>query len=101
LSFIKIFLKRVTSSTSFLSGSTQGQVSYAASGNQRQTRRRLCPFALGPSLAAPRRHAPRLESLERAIAGRAPSGILGLDDALKLFDDLFPDARLSSVSAFN
>ena len=39
--------------------------------------------------------------LERVIAGRARSGSLGLDDALKLFDELLPHARPASVTAFN
>jgi leucine-rich PPR motif-containing protein len=39
--------------------------------------------------------------LERIIAGRARSGSLGLDDALKLFDELLSHARPASVAAFN
>jgi leucine-rich PPR motif-containing protein len=43
----------------------------------------------------------RCFELERVIASRARSGHLGLDDALKLFDDLLPHARPASVVAFN
>jgi leucine-rich PPR motif-containing protein len=39
--------------------------------------------------------------LERVIAGRARSGSLRPDDALKLFDQLLPHARPASVTAFN
>jgi leucine-rich PPR motif-containing protein len=43
----------------------------------------------------------RCLELERIIAGRARSGSLDLDDALKLFDELLPHARPASVRAFN
>ena len=43
----------------------------------------------------------RCLELERAIAGRVRSGSLGLDDAVKLFDELLPVARSASVHAFN
>jgi leucine-rich PPR motif-containing protein len=43
----------------------------------------------------------RCLELERVIAGRARSGSLRLDDALKLFDQLLPQARAASVTAFN
>ena len=43
----------------------------------------------------------RCLELERVIAGRARSGSLGLDDALKLFDEMLPHARPASVTAFN
>ncbi|XP_072151755.1 uncharacterized protein [Setaria viridis] len=36
-----------------------------------------------------------------AIAGRFSSGSIGLDDAVKLFDELLPLARPASVRAFN
>jgi len=39
--------------------------------------------------------------LERVIAGQARSGSLGLEDALKLFEELLPNARPTSVRAFN
>jgi len=39
--------------------------------------------------------------LERVIVGRACSGSLGLDDALKLFDEMLPHASPASVTAFN
>ena len=42
----------------------------------------------------------RCLELERVIAGRACSGSLGLDDALKLFEELLPHARPTSVHAF-
>jgi pentatricopeptide repeat protein len=42
----------------------------------------------------------RLE-LERLIADRFRSGSIGLDDAVKLFDELLPLARPASVRAFN
>jgi leucine-rich PPR motif-containing protein len=43
----------------------------------------------------------RCLELERVIAGRARSGSLCLDDALKLFDELLPYAKAASVIAFN
>ncbi|CAD6258418.1 unnamed protein product [Miscanthus lutarioriparius] len=43
----------------------------------------------------------RCLELERVIADRARSGSLGVDDALKLFDELLPHARPASVRAFN
>ncbi|OQU82832.1 hypothetical protein SORBI_3005G027680 [Sorghum bicolor] len=43
----------------------------------------------------------RCLELERIIAARARSGSLGLDDALKLFDELLIHARPASVVAFN
>ncbi|XP_025810922.1 uncharacterized protein LOC112888804 [Panicum hallii] len=43
----------------------------------------------------------RCLELERAIAGRVRSGSLGLDDAVKMFDELLPHARPASVRAFN
>ncbi|CAD6229376.1 unnamed protein product [Miscanthus lutarioriparius] len=43
----------------------------------------------------------RCLELERVIAGRAGSGSLRLDNALKLFDELLPYARAASVTAFN
>ncbi|CAD6271007.1 unnamed protein product [Miscanthus lutarioriparius] len=43
----------------------------------------------------------RCLELERVIAGRACSGSLGLDDALKLFDELLLHARPALVIAFN
>ncbi|XP_021317425.1 uncharacterized protein LOC8069268 [Sorghum bicolor] len=43
----------------------------------------------------------RCLELERVIADRARSGSLGIDDALKLFDELLPHARPASVRAFN
>jgi len=39
--------------------------------------------------------------LERVIISRFHSGSLGLDDAVKLFDELLPVARSASVHAFN
>jgi leucine-rich PPR motif-containing protein len=45
--------------------------------------------------------ADRCLDLERVITGRARSGSLGLDDALKLFDGLLTHARPASVTAFN
>jgi leucine-rich PPR motif-containing protein len=43
----------------------------------------------------------RCLELERVIVDRARSGSLGVDDALKLFDELLPHARPASVRAFN
>ncbi|CAO2140846.1 unnamed protein product [Urochloa humidicola] len=43
----------------------------------------------------------RCLELERVIAGRFRSGSLGLDDAVKLFDELLHYARPASVHAFN
>ncbi|CAN6335540.1 unnamed protein product [Urochloa humidicola] len=43
----------------------------------------------------------RCLELERVIAARFRSGSLGLDDAVKLFDELLHYARPASVSAFN
>ena len=43
----------------------------------------------------------RCLELERVIASRFHSGSLGLDDAVKLFDELLPVARSASVHAFN
>ena len=43
----------------------------------------------------------RCLELERVIAGRFSSGSIGLDDAVKLFDELLPLARPASVRAFN
>ena len=48
-----------------------------------------------------RRVRDRCLELERAIAARFRSGSLGLDDAIKLFDELLPIARPASVCAFN
>ena len=43
----------------------------------------------------------RCLELQRAIASRVRSGSLGLDDAVKLFDELLLVARPASVRAFN
>ena len=43
----------------------------------------------------------RCLELERVIASRFHSGSLGLDDAVKLFDELLQVARPTSVRAFN
>ncbi|CAN6325804.1 unnamed protein product [Urochloa humidicola] len=43
----------------------------------------------------------RCLELERVIAGRFRSGSLGLDDAVKLLDELLIYARPASVHAFN
>ncbi|CAN6335539.1 unnamed protein product [Urochloa humidicola] len=43
----------------------------------------------------------RCLELERVIAGRFRSGSLGLDDAVKLFDELLHHARPASVTALN
>ncbi|RLN42822.1 protein Rf1, mitochondrial-like [Panicum miliaceum] len=43
----------------------------------------------------------RCLELERVITGRFHSGRLGLDNAVKLFDELLPVARSASVRAFN
>ena len=68
------------------------------------------PLVAGP-VAAPRRPvgmSGRVSAvrdwcleLERVIGTRASSGSLGLDDALKLFDELVSHARPASVAAFN
>jgi len=43
----------------------------------------------------------RCLELERVITSRFHSGSLGLDDAVKLFDELLLVARPASVRAFN
>ncbi|XP_025821187.1 uncharacterized protein LOC112897175 [Panicum hallii] len=63
-----------------------------------------CPGHLPPHADMSRRASAardRCLELERAIAGRVRSGSLGLDDAVKMFDELLPHARPASVLAFN
>ena len=43
----------------------------------------------------------RCLGLEHSVIGRARSGNLGLDDTLKLFDELHIHARPASVRALN
>ena len=43
----------------------------------------------------------RCLELERVITSRFHSGSLGLDDAVKLFDELLPVARPASIRAIN
>ena len=63
-----------------------------------------CPGHLPPHADMSRRASAahdRCLELERVIAGRFRSGNLGLDDAVKLFDELLHHARPASVIAIN